>query len=210
MKNNCICNGPAKCHLGRKHGDEAKKLCDSCIAAWFDEHLKHRIEQLLAPQEAEAKYIAGRSLVQFLGLTSTLNGDAGEYVLKLEDGYKFVVYPAMPKCGTCGQPNKVTFEVRAENLGGQSFTGRELNEFKAKCRDRARILAHFHQGANVHTAHLTWGANHSDEGVVWSSESSDDELAIKALCDLLKERVYKERDVPWNEMYALKVKRRIG
>jgi len=212
MHDNCRCPSSERCHLGRRKGQEEKELCGGCINLWFDEHLQHKVEQFLDPREAEAKYIAGRGLLQFLGLSSAVNPAAREYVLKLEDSYKFVTPLVAVDCPHCGHRAKVTYEVRANNLGGNTFTGEQLKEFEKAHPREAAILARFHQGACIHTAHLTWGANHPDCGVVWNESGPDDGIAVKALCDLLELRVYKARPLPWKKgtLYTLKTPRRIA
>ncbi|MBI2930629.1 MAG: hypothetical protein HYY16_03175 [Planctomycetes bacterium] len=190
MSNDCLCPD-GKCHRGRPRGKERERFCDKCIELWFSNHLKHRIEKMLKPEGAESKCIVMRSLMQFLGLSSSPNPCAKKFELALAGDYRFEE-PLARWHGSTG----VTYEVRADNLGSESFDDKALQDYKGQHAKEAELLARFHYGVHVHTAHLTWGANHSENGPIWNINSSDEDV-VREICRLLKERVYKGRNVPW-------------
>jgi hypothetical protein len=97
----------------------------------------------------------------------------------------------------------VTYEIRADNLGGVSFDESYLKKYKKDSPSRAALLARFHYGVHVHTAHLTWGANHQANATIWDINNAvENREVVRAICDLLKERVYKSRAVPWDANYS--------
>ena len=144
MNDDCVCP-KGKCHHGRKKSNAKDTLCDKCIDLWFNIHLKHRVEKMLKPDGAESKCIIMRSLLQFLGLSAQPNPCAQTFELSLAKGYKYY--------------KKITYEIRADNLGGESFDEKSVERYKAQYPEKAELLARFYCGVHVHTAHLTWGAN---------------------------------------------------
>jgi len=199
----CVCpNG--KCHHGRKLPNAKDPLCVDCIDLWFNMHLRHRIKKMLQHEGAESKCIVMRSLLQFLGLSSSPNASAQTFELSLTDNYKvdrkLVDMLNQHKGSGC---SNITYEIRADNLGGESFDGDSLGQYKKKYPEEANILARFLYGVHVHTAHLTWGANHSDKGPIWDINNNlENQQVVQEICRLLQKRVYKEgREVPWDNEY---------
>lgn len=199
----CVCPD-GKCHNGRHMSGANDVLCDKCISLWFQTHLRHRIEKMLKPEGAESKCIAMRSLMQFLGLSSSPNPDAGTFELGLAGEYKChkKLAEMRNKCKGGGY-REITYEIRADNLGGESFDAESLKRYKALDPKKAKVLARFLYGVHLHTAHLTWGANHSDEGSIWDINNSEaNQEVVREICILLQKRVYKGgRKLPWDEGY---------
>jgi hypothetical protein len=158
---------------------------------------------MLKPEGAESKCIVMRSLLQFLGLSASPNPSAQTFELGLVEykyDQKLAEMRKKPKCGGC---SKITYEIRADNLGGESFDPNSLSRYKTNCPNEAKILARFLYGVHVHTAHLTWGANHSDKGPIWDiNDQEANKEVVREICRLLQERVYKvSRKVPWDKEY---------
>ena len=195
MPNDCICPDPnKKCHLGRQKGNEKDPLCSECIDLWFHKHLEHRIGKMIKLEGAESKCIVMRSLLQFLGLSSKPNPDAQSFELALAGRYKFL---RKKRCAHCRSFPEVTYEVRADNLGGKSFDSASLAQYKSDHPEEAELLARFLYGVHVHTAHLNWGANHSDTGPIWDiNHAKDNKDVVQQIRRLLKERVYGNRPFP--------------
>lgn len=199
----CVCPD-GKCHLGREMSRAKDVLCDKCINLWFQTHLRHRIKMMLKPDGVESKCIAMRSLLQFLGLSSHAKPSAGTFELmarkKYNDDTKLAEMRNSCKRGGC---SKITYEIRADNLGGESFDKASVKCYKQDNPKEAKVLARFLYGVHVHTAHLTWGANHSDKGPIWDiNDSKANQEAVREICILLQKRVYKRgRKLPWDEGY---------
>jgi hypothetical protein len=136
-----------------------------------------------------------RSLLQFLGLSSSPNPCANKFELALADEYRFEKLLARMRGAS-----EVTYEIRAVNLGGQSFDDKALSDYKSMHPKKAELLARFHYGVHVHTAHLTWGANHEDGSLIWDINSTD-QTVVCEICDLLQKRVYGQRNLPWDNNY---------
>lgn len=145
-----------------------------------------------------------RSLLQFLGLSAKPNPDAGTFELGLADEFWFdkTLGRMLSACKARSCP-EVTYEIRADNLGGGSFDAELLACYKKRDSKKAELVARFLYGAHVHTAHLTWGANHSDGGPIWDiNDPNANKEVVREICDLLEELVYKgKREVPWDADY---------
>jgi hypothetical protein len=195
----CVCPDGI-CHLGRDEKSASAIFCEKCINLWFDVHLKHRIGKMLKPEGVESKCIVMRSLLQFLGLKATPNPSAKKFELGLADYWSEKKLNAL--LNPSKQGPKVTYEVRAANLGGRSFDAKLLEKYKNEYPDEATLLAKFMYGVHVHTAHLNWGANHSDAGTIWDiNDTAANERAVIEICRLLKEHVYMGNKEPyWERM----------
>ena len=121
LSDTCVCP-KGKCHHGRKMSNAKDPLCDKCIDLWFHKHLKHRVEKMLKPDGAESKCIIMRSLLQFLGLSAKPNPCAQTFELSLADAYKYdKKLVEMRNLSTNISCREITYEIRADNLGGESF-----------------------------------------------------------------------------------------
>jgi hypothetical protein len=96
------------------------------------------------PAIVEAALMAGRQLIQFLGLTIKFQN--GKFVLTEEEKEKYKSYK---KDGA-----QYTDEVKIVDLGGEFLKISELDD------NEARILREFVHAANKSTAHLTEGSGH--------------------------------------------------
>jgi hypothetical protein len=156
---------------------------------------------MLNPKGSESMCIVMRSLLHFLGLSSSPNPSAGTFELGLAKEYKY--HCLLAKMRNPGN-YEITYEIKADNLGGESFDDKSLARYKADYPGKVELLAKFHHGVHVHTAHLTWGANHSVNCAIWdiNNEEANREV-VEEICNLLQERVYKKtgRQVPWDEGY---------
>ncbi|MEA3224993.1 MAG: hypothetical protein U9Q07_03520 [Planctomycetota bacterium] len=203
--NNCICPD-GKCHLGRKKSRWTDPLCGKCIELWFEDHLPHRIEMMLKPDGSESKWMAMRSLLQFLGLGSGPNLKTGALELWARDTYyDHKKLAKMRKTYKGSEQDKFTYEIRADNLRGDSFDEASLERYKQDNPKDAELLARFIYAAHQHTAHLTWGANHWDGKTIWDvgdPKANLEEEVVRVICILLEERVYKgDRKPPWDKEY---------
>jgi len=197
-QNDCVCPD-GKCHQGRQRTTNAKKLlCKKCITLWFEKHLKHTVRKMLDPDGAESKCIAMRSLLQFLGLRSSEDPSAKTFELKVAG--KYWDHSKLAGMRNPTKNCKITYEIRADNLGGKSFDDADLNQYKSKDPEMARLLARFLYGVNVSMAHITWGANHSDSDLVWNiNDHRENQRVVVEICNLLQERVYgQSRKPPWD------------
>ena len=140
-----------------------------------------------------------RTLLQFLGLAAKVNPDAKTCQLASAGEYQCTKALARMRSPEMARDcSDVTYEIRADNLGGESFDTDAVKAYKRDYPQKAELLARFLYGVHVHTAHLTWGANHGDNGVIWEIGDRDSNTKVaREICRLLKERVYRDRDVPW-------------
>ncbi|MBN1575365.1 MAG: hypothetical protein JW913_02360 [Chitinispirillaceae bacterium] len=194
----CVCPD-GKCHLGRDEKSASNVFCEKCINLWFDVHLKHRIEKMLKSEETESRCIVMRSLLQFLGLSASPNPCTKKFELRLDRYWFDKKLVALLNPSNQGM---VTYEVKADNLGGRSFNAKSLEQYNKKYPDESDLLARFMYGVHVHTAHLNWGVNHSGAGTIWDiNDSAINERAVVEICRLLKEHVYMgNREPYWERM----------
>jgi hypothetical protein len=141
----------------------------NCFLEW---HIPYRLEFLRRgraiasdsrvrdPALVEAALMAGRQLLQFLGLK-----------IKSEDGQRPILRPDTTyRCF-----NDRCYEVKIVNLGGEF---QEVADLEA---DEERILAEFIYGANKATAHLTEDSGHK----LWDN---DGEVFFRG-CEIIHQRV---------------------
>jgi hypothetical protein len=167
---------------------EVEPLSDDEKKCFLNGHIPYRLEFLrrgaaLAsnpavrdPAIVEAALMAGRQLIQFLGVTVKFQKD--KRVLTEE---KKREYQSYKKDGI-----EYTDEVKIEDLGGDFLKICELDD------DEPTILAEFVHAANKSTAHLTEGSGHKlwkNGGEVFFQGCEIIWHRVEAGCALAKERL---------------------